>query len=159
MADPFIGEIRINAFSFAPAWWAPCEGQSMSVSQNQALYALLGNRYGGDSTTFYLPDLRGRVPIHTSPAYPQGNAGGASSVALDATTVPNHTHGMVVSAQSSTANTPGNNALAAAGLYADANNLVAMNPVGGAATAHNNLQPYLNLSFCIALAGIYPTES
>src|SRR3990167_5309132 len=100
MSDPFLGEIRLLGFSFAPKGWALCNGQILNVNQNQALYSLLGNQFGGTApTTFALPDLRGRVPVHTSAGVPQGSVGGSESVALTLNNMPAHTHTLMATSQ------------------------------------------------------------
>lgn len=167
--EPFIGEIRINAFSFAPQGWALCNGQTLPINQNQALFALLGNKYGATSTTFNLPDLRGRTPVSYGTgdfgrSYPIGQAGGSEGVALTPDQLPAHTHQATAIAATSTKPTPAGNFLGQ-GLTTyvanpAGNKLVALNgaTVGeaGASAAHNNIQPTLVLSFCIALNGTFP---
>jgi len=173
MADPFLGEIQIYAFNFPPKGWATCDGQILAIAQNQALFSLLGTLYGGDGrTTFALPDLRERGPIHPGAGpglspYTQGQAGGSSTVALIQNQMPAHSHTLGVVAKS-----PGNQPMpignhfgvAPAGLgntYGGSGGSggsgVAIPPQGGA--PHNNLQPFLALSFCIALVGIFPPRN
>jgi len=170
MADPFLGEIRLFGFNFPPVGWAKCDGQVLQISQNNALYSLLGIRYGGDArTTFCLPDLRGRVPMHRGGDYIQGQKGGSEGVALTFATMPNHTHAAYGSTQ------PGNNwkpgetmSLATSTdatdpIYLNSTTLTAMNSAvistTGSGAAHNNMQPCQVVNFCIATTGIYPPRS
>jgi microcystin-dependent protein len=170
MSDPFVAEIRIFAGNFAPRGWAKCEGQTLPIAQNIALFALLGTTYGGDGkTTFALPNLRDRVPMHTGTGpglTPRqlGENGGAETVTLLESEIPQHTHtaygtGSDATAQSLQGNVPatgGENAYAIAGTRTTvAMSPQALSPTGGSAP-HNNLQPYLVLNFIIALEGIFP---
>lgn len=168
MSEPFISEIRIFGFNYAPRNWATCDGQLIPVTQNESLYSLIGTRYGGDGiTNFALPDLRGRAPLHRSDAYPQGYFGGAESVALQETQIPTHTHNLMADATANaTTNEPANNSLSktlGTHLYADPATPVPMHPnsIGttGANYPHNNMQPSLVLNFCIALSGVFPSRS
>src|SRR5688572_23350284 len=164
MAEPFLSEIRIMSFNFPPKGWALCNGQLMPINQNQALFSLLGTTYGGNGqTTFALPDLRGRVPIHTGDGFTLGEAGGASAHTLTMPEMPAHTHTQNATTNPATTNTPGNAVVLArstgANLYGTAAaNLQAMSPQApgnaGGSQAHENRQPFLVLSFCIALQGI-----
>lgn len=165
MAEPFLSEIRIMSFQFAPQGWALCDGQLLPINQNQALFSLLGTTFGGDGqTSFALPDLRGRTPIHVGNGHTLGERGGEQAHTLSISELPTHTH--IAQGSSSNANTPlpGNSVLAAAGnLYTDAANLTSVHPGtianAGGSQAHNNMQPYLTVSFCIALQGIYPSPN
>jgi microcystin-dependent protein len=172
--DPFVAEIRIFPFNFAPKGWAFCDGQLMPISQNTALFSLLGTMYGGDGkSTFALPDLQGSAPMHPG----QGNGlsqrfvgeqGGEQFVTLIDSEMPAHTHVLQgISFLSSTA-TPNNTTVLAKSLngsaYADASaGVVNMAPealpVAGGSLPHNNMMPYLTLSFCIALQGVFPPRS
>jgi microcystin-dependent protein len=170
MADPFVAEIRIFPFSFAPKGWAFCDGQLLSISQNTALFSLVGTTYGGDGrVTFGLPNLQGNVPLNqgqstTGTNYFLGQQSGVQTVSLLQTELPLHNHGAVVSGRTATARTP-NNQLPAVGsgvqLYGafpgTPTNLAfqALTPAGGS-LPHNNLMPYLTLNFCIALQGVFP---
>ena len=169
MADPFLSEIRMMSFGYAPKGWALCNGQTLPINQNQALFSLLSTTYGGNGqTTFQLPNLQGRVPNHTGGiGHFLGEKGGEQSHTLSIPEMPRHTH--VPSASSSDANTPlvPNSILAKstqANLYrSPSSNQVALNPgtvstVGGS-QAHTNMQPFLTISFCIALQGIFPSPN
>jgi microcystin-dependent protein len=165
MAEPFLSEIRIMSFGFPPKGWALCNGQLMPINQNQALFSLLGTTFGGDGrVNFGLPDLRGRVPIHVGNGHVLGERGGEQAHTLTISELPTHTH--TAFASPTNANTPiaANDFLAAANnLYNPANNLTTLEPttvtnVGGS-QAHLNMQPFLTLSFCIALQGIFPSPN
>ncbi|HKZ02195.1 MAG TPA: tail fiber protein [Pyrinomonadaceae bacterium] len=165
MADPFLAEIRIMSFVFAPQGWALCNGQLLPINQNQALFSLLGTTYGGNGqTNFALPDLRGKVPIHSGNGHIPGETTGEQAHTLTLSEMPTHTH--VLSASSSASDQPvsANSVLAsAANLYSSPNNLTTLQPpsvtnVGGS-QAHLNMQPFLTLSFCIALIGIFPSRN
>jgi microcystin-dependent protein len=166
MADPFLSEIRMMSFGFAPQGWAQCNGQFLPINQNQALFSLLGTTYGGNgSTNFALPDLRGRVPTHTGGiGHFLGERGGEPTHTLSISQIPQHTH--VVNATSVTSNTniPNNNVLAAGNnRYTAATSLTSLQPSTvaptGGSQAHENMQPYLTISFCIALLGIFPSPN
>jgi microcystin-dependent protein len=171
MGTPFLGEIKIMSFNFAPKGWALANGQLLQINQNQALFSLLGTMYGGDGrTTFALPNYQGRVPVHVGNGYSLAQAGGEVAHTLIQSEMPTHLHQAV--ADSTTAPVTGGNApnatkrLAASvgtSLYGGAANLVPMNSgvvtnVGGS-QAHENMQPYLVLNFCIALTGVFPSRS
>jgi len=172
MADPFLSEIRIFAFNFAPQGWATCDGQVMQINQNSALYSLLGVKYGGNGTsTFGLPNLNGRVPVAMNGAAgtitgAQGAIGGEASHVLQAAEVPVHTHTVNVSSTVANQPLPAAHVLAAplTAIYAPDNPAKAATldsssvaTVGGA--GHENRQPSLGLNFCIALTGIYPPRN
>jgi microcystin-dependent protein len=175
MADPFIAEIRMVGFNFAPVGWATCDGQLLPIAQNTAVFSLLGTTYGGDGkTTFALPNLQGSVPIHfgQGPGLSQrvlGETGGADNVTLLQSEIPAHTHGSLqVSATAGNRSAPGGNVLAPAiGDRPYAGGLggtpVALDPssstAAGGSLPHNNLMPYLVLTFCIALTGIFPPRN
>lgn len=166
MAEPFLSEIRIMSFSFPPKGWALCNGQLLPINQNQGLFSLLGTTYGGDGrVNFALPDLQGRAPIHTGSGYTLGQRGGAESHTVTQSELPQHTHPMQASSQLANAPSPSNNVLASTSgdAYANAANLTSlaagsMTNVGGN-QPHENRQPYLVLSFCIALQGIFPSQN
>src|SRR4051812_43146708 len=164
MAEPFLSEIRIMSFVFAPKGWALCNGQLLPINQNQALFSLLGTTFGGDGrVNFALPDLRGRAPIHVGSGHTLGERGGEQAHTLSIAELPTHTHVLNGTSNAGNALIPGGNLLAKANLpaYHGPDNLVAMAPgtvanVGGS-QAHLNMQPFLILSFCIALQGIFPS--
>jgi microcystin-dependent protein len=171
MADPFVAEIRIFPFNFAPKGWAWCDGQLMPLSQNTALFALLGTTYGGDGkSNFALPDLRTRAPMHPGQGpglslHDLGETGGAETVTLLESEIPGHAHGLVASDLPGESPSPNDATLArsvGANLYQSdtVNNLGALSPVAaqpaGASAPHNNLMPYLTFYFNIALQGVFP---
>jgi len=165
MAEPFLSEIRIMSFAFPPKGWALCDGQLLPINQNQALFSLLGTTFGGDGrVNFGLPDVRGRGPIHVGSGHTLGERGGEQAHTLSISEIPTHTHSATANSGNATAPVPGGNLLGAANnLYAQATNLVALGPsmianVGGS-QAHLNMQPFLVLSFCIALQGIFPSAT
>jgi len=168
MAEPFLSEIRIMSFVFPPKGWALCNGQLLPINQNQALFSLLGTTYGGDGrVNFGLPDLQSRVPIHMGSGHTLGERGGEQAHTLTISEIPTHVHTCNATSIPATTNTPGATLLAAQStasqLYSSPSNLVAMNagaigPVGGS-QAHLNMQPFLTLSFCIALQGIFPSQT
>jgi len=173
VADPFLAEIRIFPYNFAPQGWAMCDGQLLPISQNTALFALLGTTYGGDGkSTFALPDLRGRAAMHPGQGnglspHALGEAGGSEMVTLSEAQMPAHSHSMMAQSNPANSKLPTANVLArpARGMpYAPASgNVIAMAtqalaPEGGAAP-HNNMMPYLTFSFCIALLGDFPPHA
>lgn len=167
MGTPYLGEIRLMSFGFAPRYWALCNGQFLPINQNQALFALLGTMYGGNGqTTFALPDLRGRVPIHMGSGFTQGQQGGSQAHTLSTAELPAHSHWLMSSQSAATPGMAPDNAMlgtASAPLYKSPQQLVAMaadsvTNVGGS-QAHLNLQPFLTLSFCISLQGIFPSQN
>lgn len=167
MDEPFIGEIRPFAFGFPPKGWASCDGQSLLIAQNAALFSLLGTMYGGDGrTTFALPDLRGRAGIHPNPAHTQGTRGGTEGVALTTAQIPLHSHTANCSSVLGTQTSPSGKFWAQ-----DSDGNVVFSNTGGATMAaaaigntgqsqpHPNMQPYLVVNYCIALQGIFPSRS
>lgn len=168
MAEPFLSEIRIMSFNYAPTGWAMCNGQFMPINQNQALFSLLGTTYGGNGqTTFALPDLRGRVPIHMGGGHTLGERAGEQAHTLSISELPTHVHVESAATATATTNTPTNALMlgqsTAAPLYGAPSNLVAfradaLQNVGGS-QAHLNMQPFLTLTFCIALVGIFPSQN
>jgi microcystin-dependent protein len=165
MSEPFLSEIKIVSFNFAPKGWALCNGQQLPINQNQALFALLGTTYGGNGqTTFALPNLRGRLPIHMGAGHTLGEAAGSSAVTITQQTMPQHPHFEMAQPAA------GNQLPAVGGLFAQASNvyrtadsLIAINPASvsnvGGSQAHNNMMPYLCLNFIIALQGIFPSRN
>lgn len=166
MAEPFLSEIRIMSFGYAPRGWALCNGQLLPINQNQALFSLLGTTFGGDGrVNFALPDLRARAPIHVGSGHTLGERGGEQAHTLSIAELPTHTH--VAQASATPGNVPvtANNILAASpsNIYSDPANLVALNPGSvtnaGGSQAHLNMQPFLTLTFSIALQGIFPSPN
>ena len=174
MSEPFIAEIRMCAFEFAPRGWAACSGQVISINQNQALFSLLGTTYGGNgTTTFALPDLRGRTPVHhgQGPGLPSvnlGERGGAEAVALTQSQMPAHGHAVRASSDLAAAVSPAGAVTGAkprggADIYAPAGSLtpLAAGTVGnvGGSQPHPNTQPSLVVNFVIAMTGIFPSRN
>ena len=165
MAEPFLAEIRIMSFNFAPKGWALCNGQLLPINQNQGLFSLLGTTFGGDGRiNFGLPDLRARVPIHVGDGHTLGERGGEQAHTLSQAELPQHTHALQGSSANGTTPIPTGNLLAAANnLYAGAANLTSLNATSitgaGGSQPHLNMQPFLTLSFCIALQGIFPSAT
>lgn len=168
MAEPFLSEIRIMSFVFPPKGWALCNGQLLPINQNQALFSLLGTTYGGDGrVNFALPDLRGRVPIHMGSGHTLGERGGEQAHTLSISEIPTHVHTANATSVTATANAPSASLMLAVStpqsLYSAATNLQAMSPLAlanvGGSQAHLNMEPFLTLSFCIALQGIFPSQT
>ncbi len=170
MAEPFLSEIRIFSFSFAPKGWALCNGQLLPINQNQALFSLLGTTFGGDGrVNFALPDLRAKTPIHVGSGHTLGERGGEQAHTLSISELPMHTHVANGASNSADAAVPTGNLLGAVdnttfgNAYAAASNLAsfASQAVGniGGSQAHLNMQPFLTLNFCIALQGIFPSPN
>jgi microcystin-dependent protein len=164
MAQPYVGEIRMFAGNFAPAGWEFCAGQLVPISEYDALFTLIGTTYGGDGqSTFALPDLRGRIPIHQGNNFVLGEVGGAEEVTLTQQQIPAHTHPLRASTSVGTAANPLGGVLAASGssnVYRPGPTAVALSnqtvaPVGGS-QPHTNLQPYLCIEFIISMFGIFP---
>src|SRR5215216_1857017 len=165
LAEPFLSEIRLMSFVFAPKGWALCNGQLLPINQNQALFSLLGTTFGGDGrVNFALPDLRGRAPIHVGSAHTLGERGGEQAHTLSIAELPTHTHVMNGSTANADSNDPTSRFLASSNnIYHQPTNLLSLSPsttasVGGS-QAHLNMQPFLILSFCIALQGIFPSPT
>lgn len=168
MAEPFLSEIRLMSFVFPPRGWALCNGQLLPINQNQGLFSLLGTTYGGDGrVNFGLPDLRGRVPIHVGSGHTLGEKAGEQAHTLTSAEMPTHTHTLNASGVSATATIPttAHHIATAPGFeaYRPASSLVAMGngtvTNTGGSQAHLNMQPFLTLSFCIALQGIFPSQT
>ena len=171
MGTPFLSEIRIMSFGFAPKGWAQCNGQLMPINQNQALFSLLGTTYGGNGqTTFALPNLQGNVPVHMGNGFTLGQTGGEQNHTLLISELPTHTHPAQATTATATTNIPTSSPSVVLAqstgsfLYSGAaTNLVGMAPnalssVGGS-QPHPNMQPYLTLNFCVALVGIFPSRN
>ena len=168
MAEPFLAEIRIMSFGFAPKGWALCNGQLLPINQNQALFSLLGTTYGGDGrVNFALPDLRGNVPIHTGQGFTQGQKGGEQAHTLSIAELATHVHTLSGTSTAASQPVPTGALLAATAatdpVYSGASSLVAMAATAlantGGSQAHLNMQPFLVLTFCIALQGIFPSRN
>ncbi len=168
MADPFLGEIRLASFAFAPKGWAPCSGQILPINQNQALFALLGTTYGGDGrVNFALPDLRGRAAIHRGPGFMLGQRAGEETHTLSLAEA-DHTHELRASGNQATTANPAGNVLAVkprggkniyhAAPGDDALDAATVSTAPGDGQPHQNMQPYLALNFVIALIGIFPSH-
>ena len=174
MADPFVAEIRIFPFNFAPRGWAWCDGQLLPLSQNTALFSLLGTTYGGDGkSNFALPDLQGRAPMHPGQGpgrslHDLGETGGSDTVTLLTSEMPTHSHSLMASTSPASSRDPNGNPLARSrnGLAYQTNatqNVVGMAfeavGVAGSGQPHNNMQPYETFYFCIALQGVFPPRT
>jgi microcystin-dependent protein len=166
MAEPFLAELRIMSFNFAPKGWAMCNGQLLPINQNQALFSLLGTTFGGDGrVNFALPDLRAKTPIHVGSGHTLGEQGGQQAHTLTSAELPTHFHVANASSASSGGNdNPTGRVLGSvSNMYHSPANLTAMNPATitntGGSQAHLNAQPFLTLTFCIALQGIFPSRN
>ena len=174
MSTPFLGELKIISWNFAPKGWAFCNGQQLPINQNQALFSILGTTYGGNGqTTFALPNLRGRAPIHTGGGHTLGEAAGAEAVTVNIQQLPQHIHFLNGSTANATSIVPTGNVLARGTTAVGGNpinhystnvsNLVAAHPnsVGnvGGSQPHQNMQPYIVLNVIIALVGIFPSRN
>ena len=168
MSEPFLSEIKIVSFNFAPKGWALCNGQFLPINQNQALFALLGTTYGGNGqTTFALPNLRGQVPIHMGNGHTLGETGGSPAVTVNIQQLPTHFHQLQASSATANSDTPSSSTLlggsAPNDLYTGPAALASLiqgtvASVGGS-QPHNNMMPYLVLNFIIALQGIFPSRN
>ena len=166
MSEPFLAEVRMMGFNFAPRGWGFCDGQILPINQNQSLYSLLGTIYGGDGrTSFALPDLRSRTPLHVDNEHQQGQKSGAETISLTAAEIPQHTHAFRASSLAGNTRSSTGSILASAPTYrpfaADRNQPLrsgSINNVGGG-QAHNNMQPYTTVSFAIALQGLFPSRN
>jgi microcystin-dependent protein len=168
MTTPYVGEIRMGGWNFAPVGWAQCNGALMSIAQNQTLFALIGTTYGGDGqSTFALPDLRGRLPVHIGPGFTLGQPGGSESVALTSNQVPGHSHTFTCSTSGGTQSAPSGYVpatLQGGTAYIQATPTAAMapgsiQPGSGGNQPHDNMQPYLCVTFIISLYGVFPSQS
>ncbi len=166
MAEPFLSEIRIMSFGFPPKGWALCNGQLLPINQNQALFSLLGTTYGGDGrVNFGLPNLQGRVPIHMGSGYTLGEVGGEQAHTLSISEIPTHVHALNASTSATGGTASPSNAFlgGADNAYHTPSSLTSLSPGTlantGGSQAHLNMQPFLTLSFCIALQGIFPSQN
>lgn len=165
MSDQYLSEIRMFSFGFPPRGWAFCNGQILQINQNQALFALIGTTYGGNGqTTFALPNLQGRVPLHMGSGYVEGQTAGETAVTITTQTLPAHTH-MVQANSGASTNLPSNSAVPGGGGaegYGTPPNS-SMNPAivgfAGGSQPHTNMQPFLVINFCIAVTGIFPSRN
>lgn len=167
MAQPYIGEIRMFAGNFAPTGWMLCAGQLLPISEYETLFNLIGTTYGGDGqSTFALPDLRGRIPLHQGNGFILAETGGVEEVTLTVSQIPSHTHTMLANSQAATESRPSSNVLPASSSALIYNNLTPLgnmsaavfNPTGSN-QPHTNLQPYLCVNYIISLYGIYPSPT
>jgi len=168
MAEPFLAEVRIFGFNFPPRGWAQCDGQILPINQYQALFSLLGTTYGGDGrTTFALPGLRSRVPIHeganAQSSHPLGQRGGAQTHSLTSAEGHSHGHDLMGTSTNATTDDPRGAlpAITESNAYGDglAGSMGQMSSEGGGSSPHNNMQPYLVVNFCIALQGLFPSRN
>jgi microcystin-dependent protein len=169
MAQPYVGEIRMFAGNFAPAGWMFCEGQLLPISENETLFQLIGTTYGGDGeSTFALPDLRGRLPLHQGNGFILAETGGAEEITLTVNQIPSHTHPLLASGSVATQTSPGGAILGTSRPGSDSNYIesapsvnmaaTAITPVGGS-QPHTNFQPYLCVDFIISLFGLFPSPT
>lgn len=169
MVDPFMAEIRMMSFNYAPNGWAHCNGQLLPINQNQALFSLLGTFYGGNGqVNFALPNLQGRTPIHQGNGHTMGEVGGQTATTVTIQQMPTHTHLLAVSTDTTTrsanpsnkypTNTSPNNQYNPPADVNVAFNAQAVSSIGGS-QAHNNMQPFLAINFCIALSGVFPSQN
>ena len=168
MAQPYVGEIRMFAGNFAPAGWAFCDGQLLPISENETLFQLIGTTYGGDGeSTFALPDLRGRIPIHQGNGFILAETGGAEEITLTSSQIPSHTHALLATTANGQVPNPGGQVLATnpgnvRPYIEDGPTLnmapAAIGPVGGS-QPHTNFQPYLCVEFIISLFGLFPSPT
>ena len=166
MAQPYVGEIRMFAGNFAPAGWMFCEGQLLPISENETLFQLIGTTYGGDGeSTFALPDLRGRIPIHQGNGFILAETGGAEEVTLTVQQIPAHSHPWLAADAAATALSPAGSVPAEATkrFYVAPSSVAAMAPAAmsptGGSQPHTNFQPYLCVDFIISLFGIFPSPT
>lgn len=168
MSQPFIGEIRMFAGNFAPVGWAFCNGALIPISENDALFNLIGTTYGGDGqNTFALPNLQSRVPVHVGPGFALGQAAGAESVTLTTSQIPAHSHVPLCNSNAGTASGPGGNLWAvpnpSVSIYNTVAPTLAMDPAAvsssGGSQPHDNMVPFLVVNFIISLFGVFPSQS
>jgi microcystin-dependent protein len=167
MAQPFIGEIRMFGGNFAPVGWAFCDGSLLVISQNDALFNLIGTTYGGDGqTTFALPDLRSRVPVHAGPGFALGQAGGAETVTLTTSQIPTHSHVPQANSGAGNQSSPANGVWASPStgtIYSNVAPAIAMDQgaagSAGGSQPHDNMMPFLVVNFILSLFGVFPSQA
>jgi len=166
MGEPYIGEIRMVGFNFAPAGWALCQGQLMAISENDALFNLIGTTYGGDGqTTFALPNLQSRAPVHQGSGFTIGEVAGVESVTLTLSQIPSHNHPALAQSENGNQGSPANGVWAGSTLLQYTNNnanaTMKSGLVGqsGGSQPHDNMMPFLTINFIISLYGVYPTQT
>lgn len=166
MSTPFLGEIRMFGGNFAPRGWALCAGQTLAIASNDALFTLIGTTYGGNGqTTFNLPDLRGRMPVHQGQGFVIGQSAGSENVTLLPGQIPSHSHVAAAQSDAGTQSGPGGNVWASSGLgqFSPGPPNATMSPsaisVSGSSQPHPNMMPYLAINFIIALEGIFPSQN
>ena len=167
MAQPYVGEIRMFAGNFAPAGWMFCEGQLLPITEFETLFNLIGTTYGGDGqSTFALPDLRGRVPLHFGNAFTLAETGGVETVTLNVSQIPTHSHPLLAVSSLATQSSPSGNAFGEASLFNPYVNAAPTQPMApqdvgstGGSQPHSNFQPYLCVDFIISLFGIFPSQT
>jgi len=169
MSQPYVGEVRLVGFNFAPVGWALCNGATIAISENPTLFNLIGTTYGGNGqTTFNLPNLQGRTPIHQGSngvnTYAIGQTGGVETVTLNINQYPLHNHALMGSSNNGTLNSPTNNAAGGLAVYAAVTPAIAMNSnmvgmSGGGSQPHDNMQPYQVLNWIISLFGVFPSQT
>src|ERR1700740_858909 len=169
MSQPYVGEIRMFAGNFAPAGWMFCEGQLLPISEYETLFNLIGTTYGGDGqSTFALPDLRGRLPIHQGGGFTLAETGGVGTVTLTVSQIPAHSHPSLATTDAGSTNVPTSNVVGAQSvalnnLYFPADGTIPMAPnaiaAPGGTQPHDNFQPYLCISFIISLFGVFPSQT
>lgn len=167
MSNPFIGEIRMFGGNFAPLGWAFCDGQLMAIAENVALFSLIGTTYGGDGqNTFALPDLRSRVPLHTGPGFVQGQSGGVEQVTLTVAQMPAHNHSQIATTATATPAAAPSGSLVAASTATKFYGAAPSTPTApsailpaGQGQPHDNMAPFLAVSFIISLFGIFPSQN
>jgi microcystin-dependent protein len=166
--QPYVGEIRMGGWNFAPVGWAMCNGQLIPIDQNAALFQLIGTTYGGDGqTNFALPNLQGRLPVHVGPGFALGQPGGSETVTLNSNQVPSHSHSFMCSTSNGTQHDPAGQVpatLPAGSGYIQGTATTALasgsiQPGGGGGQPHDNMQPYLCVTFIISLFGVFPSQS
>ncbi|HJS20767.1 MAG TPA: tail fiber protein [Anaerolineales bacterium] len=167
MAQPYVGEIRMFAGNFAPSGWMFCEGQLLPISENETLFQLIGTTYGGDGlSTFALPDLRGRIPIHQSNGFILAETGGAEEITLTVNQIPAHSHSQLANGSLASENQPSTKVFAqaaTANAYVTSGPFVSLSPLSigsiGGSQPHTNFQPYLCVDFIISLFGVFPSPT